>query len=279
MSVSNNITKPEPKYRKPLNPHQQEIIHLLYRFRFATTQLIARYQGKQSGMAVFNRMRVLCEQEYIGRNFDSSYRLRGQSASYYLLPKALKLLKEDPDYDRKVLHAIYKDKQASDKFINRCLAIFQIHSDLSAFYGKYFDLFTKSELGEFDYFPNPLPDAYITLKSSSKGRTKHFLLLFCDEATPLFAYIKRVKQIIEHIESGEWDEAPISRYPTILLICESLKQQKLLQGRIGKTVQDEGVDEPGFYLTTKSALVGLGEHDTVWQLATDPITMRSLRQI
>jgi hypothetical protein len=268
------------KYRRPLNPEQQEILHILYRFRFATTDLIAKYQNRKNGTAVFNRLKVLCDQEYIGRNFENSYRLQGKPASYFLLTKGINVLKADPDYDKAVLHATHKDKTAKDQFVNHWLTIFRAYKQLTAIYGDPLDTFTKSELTTYKCFPEELPDAYISLKSGYKAKTKHFILLAFEEATPHFVYVKRVKEIIEHSEEPKnWEDA-FSKYPTILMICESVKQQRSLQPRIAKAIEDEVIEEPDFYLTNRDAVASMTESDdAIWQLVTDPIIMRSLRQM
>lgn len=273
------MNKTDVKYRRPLNKEQQQVLHLLYRFRFATTDLIAKHQGKQNGTAVFNRLRVLCDQEYIGRNFNKTYRLQGKPASYYILAKGINTLKHDPTYDQTVLHAMHKDKTASEDFINHWLTLFEAYTGLSNIYGEHFDLFTKSELTNYDCFPEELPDTYISLKNSYKARTKHFVLLAFEESKPHFACIKRIRDIIEHSETADWTDA-FSRYPTILIICESVSQQRKLQPRIASTIEKFVVEEPEFYLTNKAAITSISaEDDAIWQLVTNPIIMRSLKQM
>lgn len=266
-----------PKYRRPLKPAQVEVLQLLYRFRFTTTELIASYQHKKNAAAVFNRMRVLCEQEYIGRNFSSSYRLLGKPASYYLLSKGIQVLREDPDNASKVLHSLYKDKTASDQFIAQSLTLFQTYLKLTALYGDALDLFTKSELTGFDYFPKKLPDSYISLKGKNKARTKHYVLLVVDEATPHFAAIKRVNALLTHAKKGEWD-GPLHGTPAILIVCDTLKQQKALQPRLAKTIEASDLTNLRFYLACKERLTAATpDNDDIWQSVTDPISLRSLR--
>ena len=266
-----------PKYRRPLKPAQVEVLQLLYRFRFTTTELIASYQHKKNAAAVFNRMRVLCEQEYIGRNFSSSYRLLGKPASYYLLPKGIQVLREDPDNAAKVLHSLYKDKTASEQFIAQSLTLFQTYLKLTDLYGDALDLFTKSELTTFDYFPKKQPDAYISLKGKNKGRTKHYVLLVVDEATPHFAAVKRVQGLIHHAETGKWSVA-LSGPPIVLIVADTIKQQKALQPRLARAIEAAKVENPRFYLACKERVAALTpESDDSWQSVTDPILLRSLR--
>ena len=83
---SKSISK--PKVRKQLNELQSELLLVLYKFRFGTVELIAQYQD-QSVRYTNVRLKILLEQDYIGRNYDSSYNIKGWKASYYLLPKEI----------------------------------------------------------------------------------------------------------------------------------------------------------------------------------------------
>src|SRR5215471_11927841 len=113
----------QPINRKPLNYEQLHVLDSLYNFRFGTTDLLATSMSKPTSRRFMNeRLRVLCEQEYIGRRYDSSYRLQARFASYYLLPKGIEVLKKkSKEYRTSVLRNIRKDNAASDRFAQHCI--------------------------------------------------------------------------------------------------------------------------------------------------------------
>ena len=78
------------KLRKPLNSYQIRLLQTLYKFRFATTKLISDSQNSKYERVITARLKILLDQDYIGRNYDSSYRIKGKSASYYLRPKGIR---------------------------------------------------------------------------------------------------------------------------------------------------------------------------------------------
>jgi predicted transcriptional regulator len=72
--------KPEPKYRKKLNQEQIAVLQLLYRFRFASSEQIAKHQAKPNSKAIQKRLKILEDQELIAKRYDKSYKLKGKPA-------------------------------------------------------------------------------------------------------------------------------------------------------------------------------------------------------
>ncbi len=98
-----------PRPRKHLNEQQNEILQILYKFRFATIELIVQYQELDSAKYTHTRLKILLEKKYIGRNYSGQDKIHGRPANYYLLTKGIWVLKEDPDINTKALNGIYKD--------------------------------------------------------------------------------------------------------------------------------------------------------------------------
>lgn len=231
----------QPTHRKSLNPKQLQILYLLYKFRFGTTDLFVKsYGSKISRQYIDVRLRILCEQEYIGRKYDSTYKLQGRPASYCLLPKGVKLLKQQPDrFNPAVLRNVARDKRedVSDQFIRHSLSIFSIYNQCRRLYGDDLLFITKSNLYGRDTFPQPLPDAYLSLKDD---KTKHLFLESFEETIPLFVIKKRIRYYADYAEDN--DLPPTRSFPGILFICDTakLKQQVLLYAtkRFGRSWKD-----------------------------------------
>ena len=71
-----NPAKPEPKYRKKLNEEQVAVLQLLWRFRFASNEQIAKYQQKLNNKAVQKRLKILEDQDLTAKRYDKSYKLK-----------------------------------------------------------------------------------------------------------------------------------------------------------------------------------------------------------
>jgi DNA-binding HxlR family transcriptional regulator len=235
------MTTEQSAHRKNVNKQQLQVLYLLYKYRFATSDLLAQSQNiTRRYMNI--RLGILVDQGYIGRNFDSSYKLRNQHASYYLLNEGIKLLKEKPELSKSVLRNIAKDKNASNRFTQHSLNIYEVSNKLSELYGATIKFFTKSYLTDFDYFPEPLPDAYISFKKDDAGRQLPHIMLECFDSTiPEFVMKRRIDQYISHIESGKW--TPKARYPMVLLICQTEELEQRVKKLLAKSLRGGWSDE------------------------------------
>lgn len=233
-----DMNKSEQKHRKKLNAEQLEVLELLYKFRFGSNDLIAQYFGKKDRSFVFKRLSILLEQGLIGKRFDSSYRIQGKPAAYYLTPAGARVLQgqRGPEEDAINIKAIYKDKTVKDDFVRYCLDILAIYNRLKAQYGDRLKFFTKANLNyeRFDYFPQPLPDAYIRLRLG--GEDKQFFLDVYHDGQPFFAAARKIKKYVDYAEDGAWEETETA-LPVILGVCESSGLQKRLQKRIASAIK------------------------------------------
>lgn len=265
--------KIEPKQRYRLNQKQLALLHLIYRFRFVTTELVAQYQGRKSADIVRPRLTALAEMGYIGRKYDPSYKLQGKHAAFYLLPDGMRALRRQPregyEYSQKVLHNIHKDKDASDQFIEHNLEILKAYAKLRELYGDRLQFFTKSDLSIYEHFPQPLPDAYIRIEEGA-GDKQYFLDVH-HEARPFFISSRRIKQYADYADSQQW-ELTETDLPEILALCDSTTLQLRLQKKLAKNPHPK----LNFLLTSMQALLQAGNDARVWQRADDPDDIKSL---
>jgi Replication-relaxation len=272
------MDKTESKTRRKLNAEQLEVLELLYKFRFGSNDLIAQYFGKKSRSFVFKRLSILLEQGLIGKRFDSSYRIQGKPAAYYLLPVGARKLQEtrSPEDEAVNIKAIYKDKSVSETFIQHSLNIFSTYNQLKAHYGNSLDFFTKSDLANYEHYPKPLPDAFLSLET--EGSTKHFFVEIQEASQPFFTVVRKVKKYMDYKDSGEWAITETD-FPAILLICESASLQKRLQKQITKMLSKTLTDDLTFATTTQEELRMLKGNDAIWQSTSDPDEKLSLQDI
>lgn len=255
------------KARRRLNVGQIEVLELLYKFRYGSNDLIAEYFGKKDRSFVYNRLKILLGYGYIGKRFDSSFRIQGKPAAYYLLPDGARALMESKPGLTTNIKGIYNDKTRPEEFISHCLNVFVISNHLKSQYGDRLKFFPKGTLAFYDYFPKPLPDAYVALKISD-GTLRMFLELF-DNSKPPFAIDRRLQQLIEYYQNGEWQEKG-SMFPPILCVSENRTLEKRLQKQINRALFRSGEDMK-FYTTTLNALLKINKNgDAVWSSSDEP---------
>jgi len=179
LTTNTELNRTEPKYRKKLNQEQVAVLQMLYRFRFASNEQIAEFQDKPNSKAVQKRLKILEDQGLIAKHYDKSYKLKGKPAAYYLTPQGARAfvahIPRKPDEPLN-MKRLYKEKDVSEGFIKHCKNILDVYLALKALYPEQGKLgyFTKSQLSyeKYDFFPSPLQDAYIHIKTSNSDR--HF---------------------------------------------------------------------------------------------------------
>lgn len=238
-----NPDKSKPKYRKKLNEEQVAVLQLLWRFRFASSEQIAKFQQKPNSKAVQKRLKILEDQSLIAKRYDKSYKLKGKPAAYYLTPHGARMLEaykpREPDEPINIKR-LYKDKDTSEGFIEHCKNILGVYLTLKDLYpGKKLYFITKSRLSyeKFDFMPNPLQDACICIKTG-KGDRYFFLDIF-EDSQPFFVLIRRIKKYLEYAGSGDWEQYDEDgELPTILLVVQNKSVHKRLRKRLAKELRE-----------------------------------------
>lgn len=262
------------KHRKKLNAEQVEVLDLLYKFRFGSNDLFAQYFGKKDRSFVFKRLSILLEQGLIGKRFDSSYRLRGKPAAYYLTPDGVRALQAHKPERIINVKAIYRDKTVSEDFADACLKVFSIYCRLKAEYGESLKFITNVQLSNYDYLSDFTPRAYIRL--TIDGEEKDFFLEYWQTAKPFFTFLRRLKQYSDYYDAGEWEEGTGSDFPSVLLICDTSSLQKRLLKKSGGVLEDAG-DDLKFYIATEDE-VKQGKA-ALWTDLSDQEELFTLNQI
>ncbi len=277
----NTVTKNSKATNKQL-----AVLKQLYRFRFGTTDLLARSLDLKDGRYIHTRLEALVAEGFIGKNYDSTYKLDGKPATYYLLPKAFAALKKQhkatgKELSEKTLRNAYKDKEASNEFIARKLAVFTIYDKLRAIHGQNLKFWTKDQLNfdKYDYFPQPKPDAYLTITPEGiRPRSRDFFLNYLDDDTPFFVHVRRLQRFIEYVQADEWEDATGSKLRGVLLVCESASLLKRVRKKLAQIVDED--ETPRFCYTTLKALKdSTPEDDEVWQMVGKPLEVFGLKDI
>lgn len=242
---------------------------MLYTFRFASSEQVARYSGKKNSKHVQKRLKILEDQGYIAKHYDKSYKLKGKPAAYYLTPKGARaLIQYDPPEDDEPVNIkrIYKDKDISENFIQHSLNILSIYLQLDGLYDDKLRFFTKTLLSfeKYEYFPQPLPDAFISVRGGTqgKGKARRYFLNIFEDNEPFFVLIRRIKKYLEYAGSGEWATTEME-LPVILMVAENKSVHKRLRKRIAKELRDS-YEEIAFATTKLDYLLNAKHKGKVW---------------
>jgi hypothetical protein len=246
---------------RKLNQNQIDVLLLLYKFRFATSNLLTQKLKLQHRSSINSRLQILEDQEYIGRRYDKSYKLMNKPASYFMLPKGFAVLRGMDGISNNTLKNMYKDVRATDGFVERSLAIFSFYNHLEAILGERFDMFSKSELTGMEDMPEASPDGLIRFKTSSGSRAKerNFFMYYAEERQPLFAVSSIITKQLEYGDSEDWQDL-FGKPPAVIIVCDLPALERRLYRQAGR-VEDEAAKGQNFYTTTTAEINVVSKSD------------------
>ncbi len=231
-----------------LNAKQLRLLKIIYKFRFVTSDHVAKYRGV-SKRAVNDAFKILLDQHYIARHYDKTYKLLGKGARYYLAPKSLRLLQSELNIEKTILQSRYRDKRVGEAFIDHSLQIFDLCLQIRDQKQDTFDMFTQSELASYDHFPQPLPDLYLKRLEPAEDKPNEYMV---DTFNNVLAFViqKRVDQYIRHFEDVSWD----GKYPGIYIICANKRMQQKIQNYIISKLEENYIEEGELSLSVRLSL-------------------------
>ena len=255
--VLNGTRVSKVKYRRPLNSQQLKTLHLLYWYRFCTSKQLARSLGKSSHKAIQDKLQTLEAQGFIGKRYNTSYKLAGRPAEYYITPKGARALeKAKPGTTNQwATKSLYKNRTVSRNFLAHCIAVTETSQSLRAIYGDGSKLrrLSKSYMAEFSYYPKWTPDLHLEVPAKGETPARHYFLDIWDGTKPFFVSVRKTRNYVNFKDSGdkdgnEWQED--ETFPAILAICEDERAQKKLNRQMRRILDEQWDDELIFATTT-----------------------------
>lgn len=213
-----------PRYRKPLNSNQVRVLSLIYKFRFVSVPLLSEYLGKDKS-TVYECLLGLVSQQYITKNYDSSYRLPPRPATYCLATKGIRYLREHTEANHKALRNMYRNKAASEQLVEQSLKNFKLCNQLQRQYPDTFDIYSKTELVQFDDdFLRPLCDLWLKRTKQQEDKPNEYQVEFIEAGA--FSWLLR-KRIVAHQDF--FDESDEEVYPYILFVTGNDSTERRIQ--------------------------------------------------
>lgn len=121
---------------------QEEIITLIYRFRFINRKQLQRFLNHKDARRINTWLKDLVEKKYLGRIYSHKLLENTQPAIYYLNNNGIIWIRYEKgmeygapieQLDIKYLKKFYEDKHASETFINHCISIFEFYLQLKEY--------------------------------------------------------------------------------------------------------------------------------------------------
>ena len=256
-------------HKSKLNSKQLHLLKIIYKFRYVSAKLISKYLGLTVS-TINSNLSILVDQGYVSRFYNTSYKLNGKGASYYLTVKSINLLKNDEVFNLRSLKLMYKNKSLSQMTIDHHLLIFECYLKLRTKFKDGYRIFGKYELYGDETYPNPPADLYIQKIQSAQNTCSDYLIDIFED-TPPFVIEKRLKAIMDHLESEQYQKTTNRLYPSILIICADERIEKRLMKPI-EYVHDSTANykQPILTTTQKRFNDSKSADDIVWTDALEP---------
>lgn len=264
--------------RSLLKQGQIDILELLYKYRFGSRQLIAESLGRKPD-SLYRKLEVLVKHGYVKTRLEKRLKLHGVPAAYYLTPKGLRTLQALPDHEHitdSVIKGSYKDSTVTQSFVTQTLRMYaQTNRILKAHPG--LRVFTRRDMSRYSYFPKPLPDAFLSLKTDA-GPQRFFLDVIPDSLPPRPLY-QRITSYAEFFDEGGWE--PVGDEPPILLFaCETGTAERRVQRTVKAALYKAETDEDILvYTSTFGAIQSLEGSEAIWTSLDDPDELLPLPEL
>lgn len=223
---------------RQLNNNQIQNLKTVLKFRYVTTDNLAKYQSITTNSA-YSALEILSKAGYLEKIYEKSYRLLNKSARYFLTQQALTFLRSQADIQ--LDDAIWKSRKTDGKktpdFIDLQVALHAVYNDLIARFGDKIAIDTSLELHDAEGIIKPLPGLLVNPKAG-----KNFFVEAAD-GQHLFFIRKRIRKYIDNYESNEWEW---DTYPNVYFIRSSASDRSRLRKFVYQLMEDNYLDDDDF---------------------------------
>lgn len=251
MNKSSNITD-----------KQQDILKLLYRFRFLKRSQIQQLLKHKDYKTINLWLKDLIEKEYIQkRDIKFPYKI-----AYHLAPNGISYFKKELEFESKLLQKYYREQDRSLSFISSSLLIADIFLDLKNRDSKKakFKVYIKSDYPSHEYADFLLalkPDAYIT-QTAEDNEKEYFVEVIYHQ--PKERLQQRIKNYLYSFQGREWEEETDREFPTILIICPSEELLDYIKSYTKRKLAQLDETRPIIHLTTIEKVNRAGITGDIW---------------
>jgi len=251
MNKSSNITD-----------KQQDILKLLYRFRFLKRSQIQQLLNHKDYKTINLWLKDLIEKEYIQKR-DIKFPFK---VAYHLAPNGISYFKKELEYESKLLQKYYREQDRSLSFISSSLLIAGIYLDLKNKDSKNakFKVYIKSDYPKYEYADFLLalkPNAHITQTAKDKEK-EYFIEVICHQ--PKERLRQRIKNYLYSFQGREWEEEADRDFPTILIFCQSEELLDYIKTYTKRKLAQFDEARPIIHLTTIEKVSQSGITGDIW---------------
>ncbi|HVC35833.1 MAG TPA: replication-relaxation family protein [Candidatus Dormibacteraeota bacterium] len=233
----------------PITTKQQDILKLLYRYRFLNRIQIQALMGHKNNRRIAEWLKDLRDKKYVEWIYDGdNFVEKTKPAIYYLGLNGIRCLRTTDEFPPEELRKRYKESSRKQDFIDRCLLIADCCLTLKSktTSGTQYTFVTVSDYTDPDSgyaFLSELQPQLCFIKKTARNKTAYLLEVF-DPTTPRYMVKKRLNDYIAYLEDGNWEsETEDDKPPVILIACPTIAELAYVKRRTRKLLTDMWDDE------------------------------------
>jgi hypothetical protein len=244
------------KHDRVLSDKQIVLMELVYKYRFSTREYIGNSLGIASGSSLHERLEVMAGHEYLGKRKDIRSQALNKPVVYYVAPKGIKALQALQGHEHisdQAVRLSYQNKNTvRDDFVAHVLNIYGLALRLQRQYAG-LKAFTPRDTSRYTYFPDQLPDAFLSLPTDNPKQPHRFFLDVIRDRQSRRVLEHRLQNYVEFFDDGGWDKTG-SPLPVILLVSEWGPSERGIQ-RFVRRILDNLDSELRVYTATANAIL------------------------
>jgi len=279
---------------------QQEILNLLYRYRFLNRIQIQAFMGHKDYKTINLWLKDLREKEYITWIYSTHFAEKTKPAIYYLGLNGIRHLKKlttadedselQPTYPLEELRKRYRESTRSQNYIDRCVLLadccitLQQHSTKTVgyYYQTEADYLSESSYYHFILDSELIQPSLCFCKDKydkdgkEEATLESYLLEVFDPTLPRYRMKKRLGDYVKYLddEDCEWKEqTDTEKLPILLFVCPRTTDLIYAKRRTRKLIadaweyKDDDEERPRVRFTTIDELNQSNVLAKIWEQA------------
>jgi hypothetical protein len=260
-----------------ITPKQQEILKLLYKYRFLNRAQIQILLGHKNHKTSLEWLKDLREKQYVVWIYSYDLATKNKPAIYFLGRNGIRYLKSTGEYQTNTIRRRYRDNAIKQDFISRSMLLADCHTDLLV-HGSHDASYSFISQADYAHPDSPYNFFYedtlvhpqlIISKQDKKGATTNYAVEIFDLSLPQYRIRQRLKEYVTFLDEGRWITERDDPEPCIMFVCPNIYTLLYVKRRIHLYLQDvPNAEDIQIFVTTTDMLIEQGLTGDIWQLAT-----------
>jgi Replication-relaxation len=236
----------------PITPKQQDILKLLYRYRFANRIQLQEFMGHKNKRRIAEWLKDLREKHYVEWIYSTDFAEKTKPAIYYLGLNGVRYLKTVDEYPLKEVRKRYRESSRSPGFISKSVLLADCCLNLAAKSTSKitYAFVTQADYvgpdNEYHFLAEELePDLFYERVEQTKhgAEVEDYIILVFDAVEPRHKVRKRLKDYVTYLDEGGWRRRFDGSELMVHIACPTVAELIYAKRRTRTLLKDIGRDK------------------------------------